>query len=403
MGMNAQIHPWLWATNARGVYQWWLNRSAAQVTAAYATNGNEATVTITIAGAQDTNTAVEVDVPATASYYNLVVYANGSPASGGSWRTNGQRIKVQVGTSVNNVQVRYTQGPMAQNGTYVLSANQASVPAPGVLSNASSLSGGALTAVLLTNTPGVTLSNNGGFSCEGAGRYTFTYQAQDTQGNSSPPATVNVLVAATDAWYDDFTRAPTNGDLLAPWVDAMEELYGLRDGEAGYFGGWTIANGNLTGASGWNLPTDWEESYGIAYYAGNWTNYSVEARISFQPGSYGGGVGGRLDPSSGTRYAAWVYPLADGSGILKLVEFTGWTSWSGTALASTNLAGVGTNWHTVGLVFQGSQITAYYDGVETVTATNSSYSSGSVSLDMWTWQWQPGTIYVDDVVVTPSQ
>jgi len=271
MGMNAQIHPWLWATNARGVYQWWLNRSAAQVTAAYATNGNEATVTITIAGAQDTNTAVEVDVPATASYYNLQVYTNGHSAGGESWRTNGQRIKVQVGTSVNNVQVTYTQGPMAQNGTYALWANQASVPAPGVLSNASSPSGGALTAVFLTNTPGVTvtLSNNGGFSCTGTGLFTFTYEAEDTQGNYSPPATVNVLVAATNGWYDDFTRAPTNADLLAPWVDAMEELYGVRAGGEGYLGGWTIANGILMGAGDWN-------TYAIAYNTNaTWTNYSV--------------------------------------------------------------------------------------------------------------------------------
>ncbi len=164
MDTNAQTHPWLWATNARGVYQWWLNRSAAQVTAAYATTGSEATVTLTIAGAQDPDTAVEVDVPATTSYSGLAVYTNNVLAGGQSWRTNGQCIKVQVGTTVSNVRVQYTQGPMAQNGTYVLWANQAGVLAPGVLSNASSPIGGALTAVLLTNTPGVTLSNNGGFS-----------------------------------------------------------------------------------------------------------------------------------------------------------------------------------------------------------------------------------------------
>jgi len=31
--MNAQVHPRLWAANARDVYQWWLNRSTVQITA----------------------------------------------------------------------------------------------------------------------------------------------------------------------------------------------------------------------------------------------------------------------------------------------------------------------------------------------------------------------------------
>jgi hypothetical protein len=403
---NAQIHPWLWATNARGVYQWWLNRSAAQVTAAYATNGNQATVTITIAGAQDTNTAVEVNVPATASYSGLAVYTNSVLASGESWRTNGQRIKVQVGTSVSSVQVQYTLGPMAQNGTYVLWANQASVPAPGVLSNASSPSGGSLTAVLLTNTPGVSLSNNGGFACVGPGRYTFTFQACDAQNNCSPPATVNVLVAATNAWYDDFTRAPTNAQTLAPWVN----IFGCGPSGNCAKGAWIIANGVMAGASDFN-------TYAIACNTNaSWTNYSVEARIRFLPGAGGGGVGGCLDLTNGSRYAAWVYPEDSpaGSNILSLVKFTDWTDWGYSDLASTNLASVSTNWHTIKLSFNSNQIAVYYDDPVnpniSYSDNDSPYLSGAVSLEMFNWvkfgtpAWGPNyNMSVGDIIVTPLE
>jgi len=159
-----------------------------------------------------------------------------------------------------------------------------------------------------------------------------------------------------------------------------------------------------------------DNGYGIAYYpAGSgWTgDYSVEARIKFQAGAYGGGIGGRLvdlDPSSpayGARYGLWVYPEDSPSGTpltLGLVKFTDWGNWSGQFLQSASLTSVGTGWHTVKLVFQGSQIQAYFDGVLqfTVTDQQDAYLSGGVSLDMW--NETPGSAYtmsVDYVTVHP--
>ena len=149
-----------------------------------------------------------------------MVHTNSGVASTNDYRASGGVIKVRAAPSVTSVQVQYTPDPTANDDTYVLRADDPSMPAPGVLANDYSPSGSALTAVLLTNTPGVTLSNNGGFSCSSTGRYTFTYQAHDSQTNYSPPATVNVLVAATNASYDDFTRAATNAEPLVPWVNS---------------------------------------------------------------------------------------------------------------------------------------------------------------------------------------
>ena len=58
--------------------------------------------------------------------------------------------------------------------------------------------------------------------------------------------------------------------------------------------------------------------YGFAYVATNsWTNYSVQAQIRFSAANvYGGGLGGRVDATTGAHYAAWVYPEAS----LRLVQ-----------------------------------------------------------------------------------
>ena len=39
--LNTNLHPRIWSANAVGVYQWWLQRSNAQISVSYATNGNQ--------------------------------------------------------------------------------------------------------------------------------------------------------------------------------------------------------------------------------------------------------------------------------------------------------------------------------------------------------------------------
>jgi hypothetical protein len=126
----------------------------------------------------------------------------------------------------------------------------------------------------------------------------------------------------------------------------------------------------------------------------NWTNYTVQAQVQFPLGAYGAGVGGRLNPVTGARYAAWIYPEGSpgGSNVLKLLKFQNWTSvgYKGTNLAAmqqASLAAVGTNWHTLNLGMRGPQLVVCYDGncVVNVTDTEAApYLSGGVSLEMWT-------------------
>jgi hypothetical protein len=124
--------------------------------------------------------------------------------------------------------------------------------------------------------------------------------------------------------------------------------------------------------------------------------------MQFSTGAFGGGLGGRLDPPTGKRYVAWIYPegSAGGSNVLKLLKFQSWTTF--TILQQTNLASVSTNWHSVKLGFQGNRISVYFDTNQLMSVTDGSlpYSSGGLSLDMSTYQ-TPYIMSVDDVVASP--
>lgn len=151
---------------------------------------------------------------------------------------------------------------------------------------------------------------------------------------------------------DDFTRAANPG-VLAPW--------------SVFQGTWAVTNGVLRGAS----PLS---AYGNAYIGTNWTNYAYEARVQLPAGSYSGGIGGRLAVASGTHYAARIFPegSAGGSSLLKLMKFTGWSSWSGTPMQQVSLPSVGTNFHTLKLGFVGNRILVSYDGTLYIDVVDSS-------------------------------
>src|SRR5262249_27330250 len=147
-------------------------------------------------------------------------------------------------------------------------------------------------------------------------------------------------------------------------------------------GNWSITNGVIQ--AGTNFPS----TYGFAYITNRWTNYSVEAQIRFPAGTFGGGVGGRLDPPTGKRYVAWLYPEGSpgGSNVLKLLKFQSWTSF--IPLQQTNLAFVGTNWHALKLGFQGNRIAVYFDTNQLISVLDGPppYPNGAISLDMSTVQ-----------------
>ena len=96
---------------------------------------------------------------------------------------------------------------------------------------------------------------------------------------------ISLASTSSELFSDDFSDSD-----LAPWEIAM--------------GTWTITGGVLQGSG----PT--ADQYSYAYYPStpDWTDYTVQGSIQIPAGSFGGGIGGRVDPATGAHYGAWVYP-----------------------------------------------------------------------------------------------
>ena len=109
--------PRIWSTNSAGIYTWWLQQSNAQVSASYTNISGQCVTSLSIAGEGNTNAAVEILAPS-ASYSALQVSTNGTPAGTNIYRTNGQVIKVLVGTSVSNAVISYLIPPTAQDDVF---------------------------------------------------------------------------------------------------------------------------------------------------------------------------------------------------------------------------------------------------------------------------------------------
>jgi hypothetical protein len=397
---NSVLHPRIWPANARDVYNWWLNRSTAQVTAhSYPTNGSHSVATVAITGAQSTNTAIEILAVGFGSAFVSQLLTNGVAATTNSYRTTGGVVKVLVGTAITNVQVEYFPGPSARDDAYTMVRGQALTvgAAAGVLSNDWSGTWAGLSAIANGGPSHGTLALN----LDGSFTYTptngfwgtecFTYQATDGV-NDFGTATVTILVANTGALFgDDFRRCTATA--LNPWQVNS--------------GTWALGNGAIQGNS---TPGN----YGLCFFSTNWTSYSVEAMIQFQSNAYGGGLGGRLDSSTGRHYAAWIYPdnSQGGSNVLKLVKSSGWNSfgYDGTpyaSMAQTNLPPVGTGWHLLRLACSNTVIRVDYDGTNIISMPDADtdqpvYSSGGVNLDMWTHP--AGGVYamsVSNLIVRP--
>ena len=95
--------PNVWATNAVGVYDWWVARSGVTVTPGYSENGATATASATVAGATDPETAIEIVIPNwnTQVRNSIVVLFNGAPANPANYRINDYGVvKARVGATV---------------------------------------------------------------------------------------------------------------------------------------------------------------------------------------------------------------------------------------------------------------------------------------------------------------
>ena len=275
------------------------------------------------------------------------------------------------------------------------SAQPASNPSPLWLTNV--VSGTSLNLSWASNQPGWTLQTQTNASRVGVTANWNTVAGSRTTNRWSLPIESTkgsvfsrLAYEGITSFWDDFTRANDPGT-LAPWI--------------GQAGTWTVTGGVLQ--AGTNTPY----GYGSTYITNSWGDYSVQAQLQFPAGAYGGGIGGRLNPATGAHYAAWVYPenSPGGSSVIKLIKFQTWTNWgytnsAYTPMAQATLPAVGTGWHTVTMVFLGTQIKVYYDASQVLSVTDveaQPYLSGAVSLDLWTDAYSY-TAWMDNVVVIPQ-
>jgi Bacterial Ig domain len=284
---------------------------------------------------------------------------------------------------------------LAVNDFYCVNQNGSlTVPSPGVLSNDTSGANTNVTAVRLTNPSQGTLSFSPNGSFTYVPRYnfvgvdSFTYLTSDGASNSLPATVVVDVTPSTNIFFDNFTRSG-DGSSFAPWVTGLGE--------------WTISDGVMLGSG--TIPDYYSDAY-VPAMAGD---FSIQARFQLPAGAWACGLNGRLNPATGERYVANVYPEGSPFGptpALRLIKFHSWGTWSSsyTPMALVGLPGVGTSFHTLKIAFYGQAIDVYYDGERVVHAIDNNvddlppYRSGAFGAHMY--MNTPYQAIFDDLTVT---
>jgi hypothetical protein len=285
---------------------------------------------------------------------------------------------------------------IAVNDSYYVNQNGSlTIPSPGVLSNDTPGAITNLTATKLTNPSNGTLTfnSNGSFTYVPSNNFigvdSFTYQVTDGVSNSLPATVAIDVTPSTNIFYDNFTRSGT-GNSFAPWVTGLGE--------------WSIAGGVMLGSG--TIPDD----YSDAYVPVTVSDFSIQARFQLPTGAWACGLSGRLNPLTGERYVANVYPEGSPLGptpALRLIKFHTWGTWSSTytAMALVSLPKVGTTSHTLKLAFYGNTIDVYFDGSRVVHALDDNtddlppYRSGAFGAHMYMYS-PPYQATFDDLTVS---
>lgn len=189
------------------------------------------------------------------------------------------------------------------------------------------------------------------------GNYSDTITISSPNVNNSP-ATISVSThVGTLLFSDNFSAGAGN------WTV----------GPLGFASGWSVVNGAYTYNGGGHTQS-WAGS-------SSWTDYTVATNFQLSStADYPGGLRGRLNPTTGASYGAWIYPA---EGIIRLFRIGQWNIDSGNALlaTATGLA-IDTKVHNIRLSFKGSVIQVYYDNALVITATDATYAQGAVAFDV---------------------
>ena len=175
------------------------------------------------------------------------------------------------------------------------------------------------------------------------------------------------------------------------WADANPVKTGdvplqddFNDGNANE---WTVVPSGA--AAGWSVNSgvyryDGTNRGSVQSYRGDatWTDYTFE--VNFQlgsPGQFPGGIRGRIDPTTGAGYVAWLRPDL---GWIQLYRATAWNIDNPglTLLGQASGIVIDTNMHKLALRFEGTLIEVYYDGNKVISSSDSVLTEGPVALDV---------------------
>jgi len=334
-------------------------------------------------------------IPISGATTTTLSLTNVSAADAGSYSMTVSNAYGTVASS--NAILTVFHVPTAADDAYEVAAGTPlTVPSPGVLANDVVEGAAELKASLVTGPiHGVLeLQDGGGFTYSPltnyVGKDSFVYEAVNGPAHSGLGTVTLTVTAGGVLFSDDFTRLEDPGP-MPPWLAQM--------------GSWTVSGGVL------RPGTNMSQSYGYARLTNSWTDYAVEGRLRFLAlNAWGGGLGGRLNPTTGAHYAAWIYPDASpgGGNVLWLIKFQTWTSYSyggslGVPMGEVPLGTVGTNWHTLKLAFRANQIAVDYDGTQVLSVTDTEaqpYVNGGISVGQWV-SLPAISMLVDKVMVRP--
>jgi hypothetical protein len=169
------------------------------------------------------------------------------------------------------------------------------------------------------------------------------------------------------------TPTPTPAATATPSLTPGGTLFS-DDFEDGNSSGWTVVNGS------WAVVTDGTKVFkqsvttGEALaYAGNtsWTNYTVQAKVKLYGQSSGSGIIGRYQDSNNF----YMFRIHNGTAKVQLYKRVAGTF---TLLQETAMTININTIYTLKLVLSGNSLIGYVDGVQKVSFTDSSFTSGCI-------------------------
>jgi len=243
------------------------------------------------------------------------------------------------------------------------------------------------TATDLIHTQDVTPSN-GSYTLTVQPGYVYSITTTTGQGKGSATSPANAALALP--YSDSFESTATNTE--ARYLSDMQGSFEARpctDGRSGQ------CVQQVTPVK----PIEWQNDSDAFSLLGDptWSNYTVKVDVDLRQSGTAellGRAGTQSRPQGNQNL--YKFRVSD-TGAWSIVK--NYSSGTATTLASGTTTALGTGrWHTLGLTFQGTQITATLDGGTLSTVNDSTFLSGQVGVGVVGYQ----TDEFDNLTITPG-